>query len=90
MLTNAPAFSSFAVDDMEKAKEFYGQTLGLDIADDPDMPVLLRLRLTGGLTIMIYPRPAHVPAEFTVLNFTVPNIEETVTALTDKGVTFKV
>lgn len=82
------AFSSFAVDDTEKAKQFYGSTLGLEIDNDPDMSMLLRLKIQG-MTIMVYPRPDHVPAEFTVLNFTVANIDETVDQLTAKGVEFK-
>lgn len=87
MFKNSKAFSSFSVDDLQKAKEFYGQTLGFDITEDPHMPELLQLHLSTDAIIMIYPKgDAHTPATFTVLNFPVENIDSAVDALTKKGV----
>ena len=80
------AFSGFSVDDLEKAKEFYGQTLGLDITEANG---LLQLHIAGGTTILVYPKDNHVPATFTILNFPVSNIEQTVDDLTARGVHFE-
>ena len=88
MLKDSHAFSSFSVDDIPKAKEFYGQTLGLDVTEIPDMG-LLQLGLAGGSRVMIYPKDDHAPATFTVLNFTVPDIDQAVDALAGKGVEFE-
>src|SRR4029077_12337538 len=60
-------FSSFSVNDKAKAKEFYGQVLGLEVSEPRSM--LLRLQLSGGGEVMIYEKPNHQPATFTVLNF---------------------
>lgn len=73
MFKDTKAFSGFSVNDMQKAKEFYGQILGLDVADGP-MGVL-QLNIAGGTVIMIYPKPNHTPATFTILNFPVDGIE---------------
>jgi predicted enzyme related to lactoylglutathione lyase len=83
------AFSSFSVNDPEKAKEFYGKVLELTVTESRDMPGLLHLELAGGNTILIYPKPNHIAATFTVLNFPVDNIEETVVALKNKGIGFE-
>jgi catechol 2,3-dioxygenase-like lactoylglutathione lyase family enzyme len=83
---NTPAFSGFSVDDLEKAKEFYGQTLGLDVTEANG---LLQLHIAGGTTILVYPKDNHVPATFTILNFPVSNIEQTVDDLTARGVHFE-
>jgi len=88
MLDYSSAFSSFSVDDLAQAKEFYGKTLGLHIYDDKEMPNLLNLQLNDGNTIMIYPKPNHQAATFTILNFTVKDIEKTVDELTNLGVKF--
>jgi predicted enzyme related to lactoylglutathione lyase len=86
MLKDTKAFSSFSVNDLQKAKEFYGQTLGLDVSDAP--MDLLQLNIAGGTVILIYPKPNHTPATFTILNFPVTNIDATVAELTKRGVSF--
>ena len=87
MFKNTKAFSGFSVNDMQKAKEFYGETLGLDVAGAP--MDLLQLNIAGGTVIMIYPKPNHTPASFTILNFPVENIEAAVAELTRRGVRFE-
>jgi catechol 2,3-dioxygenase-like lactoylglutathione lyase family enzyme len=79
---DSKAFSSFSANDLKKAKEFYGETLGLGIAETKEG---LELHLAGGNSIFIYPKPNHTPASFTVLNFPVKNIEEAVDELVDAG-----
>lgn len=79
----APAFSSFSVSDLQKAKEFYRQTLGLKVEESAEG---LQLNLEGGTTVFLYPKPNHTPASFTVLNFSVNDIEEAVDKLTALGV----
>jgi catechol 2,3-dioxygenase-like lactoylglutathione lyase family enzyme len=87
MLKDAITFSSFSSDDIPKAKEFYGQILGLEVADSMGG---LNLRLAGGRQVFIYPKPDHVPATFTVLNFIVDDVEAMVDDLTKKGVKFEI
>jgi catechol 2,3-dioxygenase-like lactoylglutathione lyase family enzyme len=89
MLKDSKAFSSFSVDDSQKAKTFYGQTLGLEVFEVPEMQGLLQLRLAGGHVVFIYPKANHVPATFTVLNFPVSDVEQTVDKLTRLGVRFE-
>ena len=89
MLQDTKAFSSFSVDDLQKAKTFYGQTLGLEVSDVPEMQGLLQLRLAGGNVVLIYPKANHTPATFTVLNFPVSDVEQTVDKLTRVGVRFE-
>ena len=79
----AKSFSSFSVNDLEKAKEFYGQTLGLKVSEHEEG---LELSLAGGIGIFLYPKPNHTPASFTVLNFPVKDIEEAVEELKTLGV----
>jgi catechol 2,3-dioxygenase-like lactoylglutathione lyase family enzyme len=87
MFKDTNAFSSFSVDDVDAAKEFYENTLGLNVTEDNGM---LTLTLGGGGSVFVYPKgDAHQPATFTVLNFPVPDIEATVDALNSKGVTFQ-
>ncbi|MFD5782145.1 VOC family protein [Streptomyces sp. NPDC126933] len=86
MFDNSKAFSGFAVDDIEKAHRFYGETLGLDVSEDHGM---LRLRLGGGASVLVYPKPAHTPASFTVLNFPVDDIDAAVDELAQRGVRFE-
>ena len=88
MFKDAKAFSSFSVDDIQKAKEFYGQILGLTIVEDAKMGIL-HIQLFGGGQVMIYPKDNHAPATFTVLNFVVENIDESVEELAKKGVKFE-
>lgn len=87
MLTKSKAFSGFSVDDLQKAKAFYQEILGLRVVDNP--MGLIEIHPEGGNKIIVYPKPDHVPATFTVLNFPVTNIEETVDELTRKGVSFE-
>lgn len=82
MFKDSKAFSSFSVNDLKKAKEFYGETLGLGVTETQEG---LELQLAGGNTIFMYPKPNHTPASFTVLNFPVKNIEEAVDELVDAG-----
>lgn len=86
MFENTKAFSGFSVNDIQKAKAFYSQTLGLEVSE---MNGLLNLHLAGGTQILIYPKPNHIPATFTILNFPVDNIELTVDELTRRGVRFE-
>lgn len=82
MFKDSKAFSTFSVNDLKKAKEFYGGTLGLGVTETPEG---LELRLAGGNTVFLYPKPNHTPASFTVLNFPVNNIEEAVDELVGLG-----
>ena len=86
MLGESKAFSGFAVDDVQKAREFYGGTLGLRVTEENGM---LQLHIAGGTTILVYPKPDHTPAEFTILNFPVDDIDKAVDALAERGVTFE-
>src|SRR3989442_3607523 len=86
MLSDSKAFSGFSVDDIPKAKQFYGGTLGLEVSENHG---LLKLHLAGGATVLIYPKPNHAPATFTNLNFPVHDIEEAVDRLTNSGVRFE-
>jgi catechol 2,3-dioxygenase-like lactoylglutathione lyase family enzyme len=90
MLGKARAFSSFAVKDLEAARKFYGQTLGLQTSEVPGMKGLLQLNLPGSVNVMVYPKPDHAAATFTVLNFPVENLERTVSALGERGVRFEI
>jgi predicted enzyme related to lactoylglutathione lyase len=82
MFKDAQAFSSFSVNDIKKAKEFYGQMLGLTIKETPQG---FELNLSGA-EVYIYPKPNHTPATFTVLNFMVDDIDTAVDTLIKKGV----
>ena len=86
MLKGSKAFSGFSVDGTQKAKEFYGRTLGLKVSQSHG---LLKLHLAGDTTVLIYPKPSHVSASFTILNFPVDDIEEAVERLTNSGVRFE-
>jgi len=85
MFRNTTAFSSFSVSDVDAAEQFYGQTLGLDVSRNA--MGFLDLTLNGGARIMVYPKPNHEPASFTVLNFSVPDIDAAVDGLVAGGVT---
>ncbi len=87
MFKNSKAFTSFSVNDLKKAKDFYKEILGLEVKDNP--MGLIELHVNGGNNIMVYPKPNHEPATFTVLNFPVKNIEKTVDDLITAGVTFE-
>lgn len=86
MFKDTKAFSGFSVNDIPKAKKFYGQVLGLEISEAHG---LLNLHLAGGTKVLVYPKPDHTPATFTILNFPVANIEEAVDKLTKNGVRFE-
>jgi catechol 2,3-dioxygenase-like lactoylglutathione lyase family enzyme len=86
MFKQTKAFSGFSVDDIDAAKAFYGGTLGLELEEQNGM---LRLSLGGGGTVLVYPKPNHVPATYTILNFPVGDIESTVDALVERGVRFE-
>ncbi|RBL91081.1 VOC family protein [Chitinophaga flava] len=85
MFKQSTAFSSFSVDDLQQAKQFYQDKMGLEVAE---MPEGLELRVNGNSKIFIYPKPNHEPATFTILNFPVENVEEAVEQLTRKGIRF--
>lgn len=87
MFKHTKAFSGFSVDDLPKAKRFYGETLGLEVTED-EMGIL-ELHIEGSRNIIIYPKRNHKPATFTVLNFPVQNIDEAVDALARLGVRFE-
>lgn len=86
MLKESNAFSSFSVDDLKTAKEFYGQKLGLEVSETNEG---LGLQVTGGGEIFIYPKANHTPATFTVLNFPVDDIDQAVDELGGRGVRFE-
>lgn len=85
MLRDSRAFPSFSVDDLDAARRFYGDTLGLDAEIEPRMG-LLQVALPGGGAAIIYPKDDHSPATFTVLNFTVGDVRSTADALIARGV----
>jgi catechol 2,3-dioxygenase-like lactoylglutathione lyase family enzyme len=86
MFTNTEAFSGFSVDDISAARHFYGDTLGLEVTEENGM---LRLHIAGGHPVLVYPKPDHEPATFTILNFPVPDIDAAVAELTARGVAFE-
>jgi catechol 2,3-dioxygenase-like lactoylglutathione lyase family enzyme len=86
MLRESKAFSGFAAPDMAKVKEFYGQILGLNVTEEHG---LLTLHLAGGNNVLIYPKPDHVPATFTILNFPVGDVDQAVGELGKRGVRFE-
>lgn len=87
MLQQSKAFSSFSVNDIEKAKKFYHDILGLDVVDNP--MGIIELHMENGNKIILYPKPDHLPATFTVLNFPVNDLEKIVDALIEKGISFE-
>jgi len=86
MLKDSKAYSGFSVDDIEKAKNFYGEVLGLDVSEEHGM---LDLHLATGGTVIIYPKETHVPATYTILNFPVNDIDAAADELIAKGVSFE-
>ena len=85
MFANTKAFSGFAVDDVQKAREFYGDTLGLKTSEEYG---LMTLHLAGDRPTLVYPKPDHTPADYTILNFPVDDIDEAVDALAGRGIQF--
>jgi predicted enzyme related to lactoylglutathione lyase len=86
MFANTKAFSGFAVDDLEQARRFYEEALGIKTSEDNG---LMTLHLAGGRDTLIYPKSGHTPASYTILNFPVDDIEATVDGLTARGVQFE-
>jgi catechol 2,3-dioxygenase-like lactoylglutathione lyase family enzyme len=89
MFKDIKVFSSFSVDDMQKAERFYGQTLGLEVSKSYG-GMILEIHVTGGSNILICPKANHAPATFTVLNFPVDNLEQAMDELTRRGVRFEI
>jgi predicted enzyme related to lactoylglutathione lyase len=86
MFNHSGSFSSFSVDDLSRAKKFYTGALNLNVSEEMGG---LRLRLGDGDEVFLYPKPDHVPATFTVLNFIVDDIDEAVAEITNAGVQFE-
>ena len=86
MFARTKAFSGFSVDDIPAAKQFYGETLGIDVAEEHEM---LTLKIAGDRPTLVYPKDDHEPAAFTILNFPVDDIEAAVDGLADRGVEFE-
>jgi catechol 2,3-dioxygenase-like lactoylglutathione lyase family enzyme len=86
MLEHSKAFSGFSVDDIPKAKEFYSQTLGLRVSEQNGM---LELHIEGDRDTLVYPKPDHTPATYTILNFPVDDIDKAVDELAARGVRFE-
>ena len=86
MFADTKAYSGFAVDDVEKAREFYEGMLGLRVSDENG---LIILHLAGDRPTLIYPKPDFEPATYTILNFPVPDVDEAVDELTKRGVSFE-
>ena len=86
MFADTKAFSGFAVDDVEKAREFYGGTLGLRTSVEHG---IMTLNLAGGRDTIVYPKPGHRPADYTILNFEVGDIDYAVDQLAERGVVFE-
>jgi catechol 2,3-dioxygenase-like lactoylglutathione lyase family enzyme len=89
MFKDTKAFSSFSVNNLQKAKKFYGETLGLEVFEAYGGR-LLELHIGGGRNVLIYPKDNHTPATFTILNFPVENLEQSVDDLTKRGVRFEI
>ena len=86
MFGTTKAFSGFSVNDVAAAKAFYGDTLGLRVSEEHGM---LTLHIAGDRDILVYPKPNHTPAAYTILNFPVDDIDAAVDALAERGVEFK-
>ena len=86
MFKETKAFSGFAVDDVAAARGFYGDTLGLDVSEENG---LLTLQIAGDRPTLVYPKEGHTPAEYTILNFPVDDIDAAVDELTARGVEFE-
>jgi catechol 2,3-dioxygenase-like lactoylglutathione lyase family enzyme len=86
MFENAKAFSGFSVNDIAAAKAFYGDTLGLRVSEANGM---LTLHIAGDRDILVYPKPNHTPATYTILNFPVEDVDRAVDELVARGVTFE-
>jgi catechol 2,3-dioxygenase-like lactoylglutathione lyase family enzyme len=89
VLADSPAFSGFSVDDLDRARAFYADTLGLRVSVMTEMGGMLQLHLGSGHDVLVYGKDDHAPATFTVLNFPVPDVEKAVDELTARGIRFE-
>jgi catechol 2,3-dioxygenase-like lactoylglutathione lyase family enzyme len=89
MLADTKAFGGFAVDDIEAAKRFYGETLGLRFTELDEELGLIALNLAGGLDTFVYAKPDFAPASYTILNFEVDDIDSAVDELSSRGISFE-
>jgi predicted enzyme related to lactoylglutathione lyase len=89
MFAETKAFSGFAVDDLQEARRFYGEILGVNTSEVSDEHPLLSLDIAGDRGTLIYEKPDHVPATFTILNFPVEDIDDAVDELAARGVSFE-
>lgn len=91
MLKDSKVFSGFSVNDIDAAKAFYGETLGLQVDKNEEMGGMLTIHINGNNNnILVYPKPNHQPATYTILNFPVKDVEATVKELTGRGVKFEI
>ncbi len=88
MLKDSKAFSGYSADDLDAVRAFYADVLGLDVEQAAEMPIL-RVRFGGDRHVIVYAKPDHQPATFTVLNFPVADIDAAVDELTARGVVFE-
>lgn len=86
MINPDEAYSGFAVDDIAKAKQFYGEVLGMDVSEEYGM---LGLSIGSGKTVLVYPKGDHVPATYTIMNFPVDDVDAAVDELAAKGIRFE-
>jgi catechol 2,3-dioxygenase-like lactoylglutathione lyase family enzyme len=89
MLANSKAFSGFAVPDIQEAREFYGETLGLKTSILDEENGLMQLDLAGDRPTIVYQQPSATPASYTILNFPVDDIDGAVDQLAERGVSFE-
>jgi catechol 2,3-dioxygenase-like lactoylglutathione lyase family enzyme len=89
VFTNTKAYSGFAVDDVQKARDFYGETLGLKTSVLDEQNGLMMLHLAGGRDTLVYRKPDFEPATYTILNFSVDDVDKAVDELSAKGVRFE-
>ena len=89
MFANTKAYSGFAVDDLQKAREFYGETLGLRTSTVSEEGGVMSLDLAGDRSTLVYEKPDFIPATYTILNFPVDDVEEAVDELVSRGVRFE-
>ena len=88
MFSDSGAFSGFSVNDLQAAKAFYGEKLGLNVSEMNEF--LMELEIPGGTKVLVYSKPNHIPATFTVLNFPVDDIDKAVEELTSRGISMEI
>jgi extradiol dioxygenase family protein len=86
MFEHSKAFSGFSVDDIAKARQFYGETLGIQVSEQHGM---LHLHIAGDRDTLVYPKHDHVPATYTILNFPVDDVDAAVDQLSARGIHFE-